>query len=135
MSGRIEIFGVDDVIADLKKIDRACRQTSKKSLRKVVDTLRDGIKDAAPEDDGDLKAAIKSDVKTFESGVVASGRVFVEPSGSHWIPLEFGHSKGIDGKPVPPHPFLYPTRDKMLPRLLDDVEHDFDSTIVATGGE
>jgi HK97 gp10 family phage protein len=134
-AARIDVFGIDEVIADLKKMDRACRRTSAKSAKKAADKLRDAIKDAAPVDSGDLKAAIKSQVKTFESGAVASAAVIVDAPGSHWIPVEFGHRKGIDGKPVPAHPFVYPTRDRMLPGLLDEIEDDMDSTIVATGGQ
>jgi HK97 gp10 family phage protein len=134
-SARIDIFGIDEVVADLKKMDRACRRVSKSSAKKAADKLRDAIKDAAPEESGDLKRAIKSEVKTFESGAVASAAVVVDAPGSHWIPVEFGHSKGIDGRPVEAKPFLYPTRDRMLPGLLDEIESDMDSAIVATGGE
>lgn len=134
-SARVEIFGIDDVIKDLKKMDRACRKVSKVSAKTAADKLRDAIKEAAPVEEGDLKAAIKSEVRTFENGAVASAAVVVNAPGSHWIPVEFGHSKGIDGKPVAAKPFLYPTRDRLLPGLLDGIEDDFDSAIVATGGE
>jgi HK97 gp10 family phage protein len=131
----IEVIGIDDVVADLKKMDRAVRKTSTAAVKEGTDELRDAIKQAAPEDRGDLKKAIKSRVKTYDQGAVASGAVVVDAPGSHWIPVEFGHSAGIDGKPVPPHPFVYNTRDKVLPGILDKMENKVDSAIVATGGE
>lgn len=130
-----KISGIEGVISDLKKMDRECRKASKKSVATVTRKLTKAIKDAVPEDEGDLKGAIKSQTKTFEKGTVVSGAVIIDTPGAHWIPLEFGHSKGIDGKPVPAKPTIYPTRDRILPGLLNEVEDDVDSAIVATGGQ
>jgi len=128
----IDVIGIGDVIADLKKMDRDARKVSKQSARKVINKLKEAIKRAAPEDRGDLKKSIKANVRTYQSGTVASAAVVIEASGSHWIPVEFGHSKGIDGKPVPPHPFVYNTRDRLLPALLDELENDMDGVIKQT---
>lgn len=130
---KIEIFGIDDVIEDLKKMDRASRKASAKSVRSVTNKMRNAIKQAAPQDSGVLKKSIKSRVRTYDKGAVASGSVVIEAEARYWIPLEFGHSNGIDGKPVPPKPFVYNTRDKLLPGLLDELENDVDSAISQTG--
>lgn len=130
-----KITGINGVIADLKKMDRECRKVSKKAATKAAKKLAEAIRDAAPVNSGALKKSIKSRVKTFDKGQTVSAAVIVDAPGSHWIPVEFGHSKGIDGKPVPAQPFLYPTRDRVLPGLLQEIEDDVDSAIVATGGQ
>jgi hypothetical protein len=96
--------------------------------------LRDAIRAAAPVKRGILKKAIKAQVKTTHQGSYVSAAIVVDPEGSYWIPVEFGHSKGIDGKPVKPHPFVYPTRDRLLPEILREMEGALDEVFVAAGG-
>lgn len=120
----IKVIGIEDVVNDFKRMDRETRRASTKSVRAGTNKLKNAIKDAAPVDRGDIKKAIKAQVKTYDRGQTASGAVIVDVDGRHWIPVEFGHSNGIDGKPVPPHPFVYPTRDRVLPGILNDLEND-----------
>ena len=131
----VSVVGIDEVVADLKKMDRECRKASRTSARQVINKLKDAIKEAAPEEEGDIKKSIKANVRTRDGGQIVSAAVVIEPAGSHWIPVEFGHSKGIDGKPVPPHPFVYNTRDRLLPSLLDELENAVDGPIKQTASE
>lgn len=131
----VDVTGVEHLVKILKDMERQTRRISAKAVKRGTDKLRDAIKEAAPVDKGDIKKSVKSRIKTYDQGLTASGAVVIETAGSHWIPVEFGHSNGLGGKPVPPHPFVYPTRDRLLPGILDEIERDVDSIIDATTGE
>jgi HK97 gp10 family phage protein len=126
---KIEVFGLEDVIADFRDMDKESRKKSVAAVRRATNKLKNAIKQAAPEDKGILKKSIKANVRTYDQRKFASGAVVIDSPGAHWIPVEFGHSWGIDGKPVPPHPFVYPTRDKLLPEILDSIENEVLSVI------
>lgn len=129
----IRVYGLAEVIGDLKKMDREARAASIKTARRGANKLRDAIKAAAPVKRGILKRAIKSRVKTTHQGSYVAAAIVIEAEGSHWIPVEFGHSRGIDGKPVEAHAFVYPTRDRLLPEILREMEGDLDAVFVAAG--
>lgn len=126
---KIEVIGLADVIADFKNMDKQCRKKSVDAVRRATSKLKNAIKQAAPEDKGILKKNIRANVRTYNQRQFASGAVVIDSPGAHWIPVEFGHSKGIDGKPVQPHPFVYPTRDKLLPEILNSIEDEVLSVI------
>ncbi len=134
-SGRhgIRVYGIDDVIGDLKKMDREARAASVKTARRGANKLRDAIRAVAPVKRGILKKSIKSRVRTTHQGAYVSAAIVIDPEGAHWIPVEFGHSRGIDGKPVEAHAFVYPTRDRLMPEILREMEGDLDSVFVAAG--
>lgn len=129
----VRITGIREVVGDLKKMDRQARAASVKTARAGTNKLRDAIKAVAPVKRGVAKKAIKSRVRTSHKGSFVSAAIVIEPEGAHWIPVEFGHSKGIDGKPVPAHPFVYPTRDRLLPEILREMEGGLDEVFTAAG--
>ena len=125
----IKIYGIRDVINDIQKMDLAVRKAKGRAIKKGTDKLRDAIRQAAPKDSGLLKRSINSRVKHYANNTVSSAYVGMDADAQYWIPLEFGHSNGIGGKPVPPKPFVYNTRDRVLPGILDEIENEIDGTI------
>lgn len=129
----VRVTGISQVVGDLKKMEKQMRKASIASAKKGIKKLEQAIRDAAPEDTGTLKKNIKGNVRKTHGGMFVSAAIVIDAPGSHWIPVEFGHSKGIDGKPVPAKPFVYPTRDRVLPGILDEMEKDLDNAFDATG--
>jgi HK97 gp10 family phage protein len=134
-SHSVRIDGLSSIIGDLKKMDKEMRRASAKEARAIANELRDAIRQAAPVHRGILKKSIRAKVRVLNSGTYITAAVVFEPEGAYWIPVEFGHSKGLGGKPVPPHPFVYPTRDRVLPGLLNKMEGSLDSVLVANGAQ
>ena len=129
----IKITGLNSVIKDLKKMDMDSRKRQVRAVRNGVNKLRDGIRKVAPVKSGVLRKNIKSSVRTYAQRKGVGGAVVVDSPARYWIPVEFGHSKGFGGKPVPPKPFVYNTRDRMLPGILNDIEKDIDNVLTRHG--
>ena len=129
----IKVQGLNEILRDFKKMDKDSRKTQIQAVREGINRLRDGIRLKAPVNRGVLKKSIKSSVKSYSGRKGVSAAIVIDSPGEHWIPVEFGHSKGFGGKPVPPHPFVYNTRDQLMPSILNDIEKKINNTLTKHG--
>ena len=129
----IKVTGLNEVLKDFKKMDMDTRKVQVSAVRSGINRLKDGIRQAAPVKRGILKKNIKASVKTYSGRKGLSAAIVIDTEGQHWIPVEFGHSHGLGGKPVPPHPFVYNTRDRLMPSILNDIEAKIDGVLTKHG--